>query len=172
MTDITGSRDKIQLEATDASSPVSEDLMTKIGGAVNYIIDNSTTQLGDIITSALTLAQFQTIRGNNWVRMEGQDVTGSDFAVLTGITTLPVQYGGGALVANEASIMTSTSGENKSHTHYFGLDTSGAGSYNATPVNGYTSPNTADQVYPEGGLINAAGGINVGMYIKINNEPT
>jgi hypothetical protein len=45
--------------------------------------------LGDVRSSLLTEPQFQAINGTNWVLMDGSSVAGSDFATLTGITTLP-----------------------------------------------------------------------------------
>lgn len=172
MTDITGAREKIQVEAVDSSSPISEDLMTKIGGAVNYIIDNSATQLGDVISSTLTEAQFQTLRGNNWIQFNGQDITGSDYANLTGINTMPVQYGGGALVNAplDGDLMTADSGQNKSHAHdlyYQGLS---GNAQHTLPSSIYSVSSGYQDSLPEGGLINRAGGVRVRFYMKYNNE--
>lgn len=51
--------------------------------------NESTLTVGSIQQSLLTEAQFQSLQGNCWVKMIGQDVTGSDYASLTGNTNLP-----------------------------------------------------------------------------------
>jgi len=48
-----------------------------------------TSHVGEIKQSLLTQEQFQSLQGNCWVKMTGQDVTGSDYASITGKTTLP-----------------------------------------------------------------------------------
>lgn len=81
--------EKIQTEEVSFKSSVSEGTAKKIGSDINFLLDNETTDLGDIRPSALSESQFQAIRGDKWVLLKGQDITGSDYAVLTGITTLP-----------------------------------------------------------------------------------
>lgn len=51
--------------------------------------NESTNHVGDIKQSLLTQSQFQSLQGNCWVRMVGQDVSGSDYASITGKNTLP-----------------------------------------------------------------------------------
>lgn len=89
MTDITSNLEKIQVEETDFNSPVSENLLTKIGGSINAIVDDGIEPLGTVIQSILTTTQFQTIKGTKWVLMNGQSISGSDLETLTGISTLP-----------------------------------------------------------------------------------
>ncbi len=45
--------------------------------------------VGTVMQSILSLAQFQSEMGTNWVLMDGADVTGSALATLTGNNTLP-----------------------------------------------------------------------------------
>lgn len=45
--------------------------------------------IGTIQTSLLTQSQFQSLQGNCWVKMEGQDILGTDLANLTGMSQLP-----------------------------------------------------------------------------------
>ena len=51
--------------------------------------NNQTFTVGDIKHSLLTTAQFQGLMGDCWVVMGGQDVSGSDYATLTGKNALP-----------------------------------------------------------------------------------
>jgi len=49
--------------------------------------------IGSIQQSILSLAQFQTLNGTDWVLMDGADITGSALATLTGTTTVPDSTG-------------------------------------------------------------------------------
>lgn len=49
--------------------------------------------LADVVTSMLTEAQFQTLRGSKWVLADGRSVTGSDYHSLTGKTSIPDMRG-------------------------------------------------------------------------------
>jgi len=49
----------------------------------------STLTVGTIQQSLLTETQFQSLQGNCWVKMIGQDVSGSDYATITGRNSLP-----------------------------------------------------------------------------------
>lgn len=89
MTDITSSFEKIQTEEVAYRSAVSEATLTKIGGAINGLIDGGTSKVGDIMASILTEAQFQAQRTTAWVLMDGRDVTGSDYETLTGFSAIP-----------------------------------------------------------------------------------
>lgn len=89
MTDITAQLIKIQAEETDYRSAISEGTLTRIGAAINWIIENTSQKVGDVQTSMLTETQFQASRDNKWVLMDGRDVTGSDYAILTGNTVIP-----------------------------------------------------------------------------------
>jgi hypothetical protein len=48
VSDIPGSTQKIQIEGTRFRSAVSEDVAQKMGGAINYLLDDSATQAGQI----------------------------------------------------------------------------------------------------------------------------
>ena len=189
MAKISGAKEYIYEEAVDHNSPLSEDLMKRIGASINYINDNSTFQLGDIIPSALTESQFQSIRGNNWVKFDGQDISGSDFSNLTGINTLPLQYDGGSLIqaAGTIDLLDTDLGDNKSHRHSmyrYSDDGTGssrffakAGGYDEYDTDtSYTVIDTDYNGYPmiidQGGTINKAAGVRINFFIKINNEPT
>ena len=52
------------------------------GGVDNWSV-------GDVRTSLLTETQFQNVNSTAWVLMSGQDVTGSQYHIMTGNSTLP-----------------------------------------------------------------------------------
>jgi len=85
---------KIQLEETQYLDGQGQNLAKNISQAINFLIDSSlTTMLGRIQTSVLDEETFQLRRGDVWVLMQGQSIIGSDYEVLTGITTLPDMRG-------------------------------------------------------------------------------
>ena len=53
------------------------------------VIGNELFVVGDVKTSFLTLVQFQALMGPEWVLADGQDVTGSQYASITGLTVIP-----------------------------------------------------------------------------------
>lgn len=88
--------EKIQIEETQYKSSISEGTAKKLGSSANFILDQNTFRVGDIIQSALTEEIFQAIRGDTWVLMSGQSIAGSDLETQTGISTLPNFTGLGA----------------------------------------------------------------------------
>jgi|ERR1700677_457241 len=72
-------------------------VFTNIYGQVTSIQTNvSTIQgLGDVILSPLTLTQFQTIHGTNWIVANGQSSVGTAYETLTNIKTVPTVTVGG-----------------------------------------------------------------------------
>jgi hypothetical protein len=80
---------------------------------------NRMYDIGDIRSSLLPEAQFQSRNGSCWVLMKGQIVAGSLYATLTGRSSLPAAEGrflrnaGG----NAAELATTQEEEFKSHTH-------------------------------------------------------
>jgi hypothetical protein len=120
MADLPNVREKITVEETSYRSGVSEATWQKIGSSMNWILDNSSFQLGDIIPSALTEAQFQAERGTGWVRMTGQNIAGSDLEALTGIQDLPDMVGNGAhleQLESGNSMFDYFASQNKEHNH-------------------------------------------------------
>ena len=51
--------------------------------------NNGTFMVGDIKHSLLSVTKFQEIAGDCWVKMEGQDISGSDYATIMGVNVLP-----------------------------------------------------------------------------------
>lgn len=73
--DLTSSRNKISLAETQYLSGLNESLSTRLGAAVNWIIDNISNQaIGTVVHSMMTLPQFQAVKGTGWVLANGQAV--------------------------------------------------------------------------------------------------
>lgn len=139
MTDITAARLNIQQEEVDYRSAVSESMLSKIGGSINWLNANAADQIGDLRSSFLTETQFQTQRGTGWVLCDGRDVTGSDYETLTGSSNIPDVRGrfmrmkdnGRSLdPQGDAALGAGRSDTYKSHVHqeqaHDGVDTPGA----------------------------------------------
>lgn len=88
MTDIAPAKAPIQIESTQVNAPVSESLAQTMGTSINYALINS-GQLGDIVTSILDTAQFQSLRDTTWVLCNGQSCAGSAYEALTGYSVVP-----------------------------------------------------------------------------------
>jgi hypothetical protein len=57
-------------------------------------VDKVKYKIGDFVYSpALTIAQFQGLRDDTWVAVDGSNISGSDLAELSGYTVLPVMLG-------------------------------------------------------------------------------
>ncbi len=54
---------------------------------------DQTNAVGSVRHSMLTELQFQAANGTGWVLMDGRNVAGSAYAVLTGLTTIPDHRG-------------------------------------------------------------------------------
>jgi hypothetical protein len=59
-----------------------------MGKVARFTQDNQ-NPVGMIVQSMLTEAQFQAINGTNWVLAAGQSVTGSQYATITGNSSIP-----------------------------------------------------------------------------------
>jgi hypothetical protein len=88
MSNIPGSSQPIQAESLQSTGPVSEAALQAMGAGINYCLANGSA-VGDVVSSLLTPTVFQSQRGTNWVLMDGRDVTGSQYNLLTGFTTIP-----------------------------------------------------------------------------------
>ena len=175
MTAIAQAKSTIQVEETRSGAAPSEAVLQKIGGSINWLNANAGTQLGDIIPSGLTQTQFQSLRGNNWVLMNGQSITGSDFAVLTGITTLPNMPDGFSLIeSGNVSMLGTSTGDVKAHTHTINLHEPGTlGATSRIVYNlGAAEVNSTQDTLSTGGTNNLPAGVKVNHFIKINNNPT
>jgi hypothetical protein len=57
------------------------------------LFDSSSAAIGSVQASLLTEAEFQSIFGTGWVLARGQSVSGSKYASITGVTTVPDMRG-------------------------------------------------------------------------------
>jgi len=89
MTDITPAQQNIQQEEVDYRSSINESTLTKIGASINFINKSGISQIGDVMFSYLTEAQFQSLRNTTWVLCNGQSVVGSDYETFTGNSSVP-----------------------------------------------------------------------------------
>lgn len=118
-----------QLEAARFRSAVSEALLQSLQGNVNFLL-GAISPIGTIIQSLLSesdfLDQFPSSAADNWVLMDGQDISSSAFAVLTGITAAPDWRGryprmkdGGAGVDSHGDLALGTTyaDQQGAHTH-------------------------------------------------------
>lgn len=179
MTLIPAERKEIHVEETSYKASISELTAQKIGASVNWVLANTSTQIGDIVPSALTQAQFQTLRGNNWVLMSGQSISGSDLAILTGITSLPNMVGNEAFLGqkNAQSMFAYEASQNKSHNH----NVTGNSAISHQFLDYMNTGYTRDILYPgaavftstsEGGAVARPNTVRVNFFIKINDNPT
>lgn len=122
---------KIQQEETAYNDILGARLARKIGASLNGLIDsfNNKVVIGAIQVSALTESLFQSRNGIGWVLMKGQDITGSEFHALTGISILPnavddemiprTKNNGSTRDPDGERSLLSTQGEmNKNHNHW------------------------------------------------------
>jgi hypothetical protein len=117
----------IQQGGAQSTLPVSESLMFAMGGAINYCLTNS-GKVGDVVMSDLSEAAFQALRDTTWVLRDGRSVLGTEYATLTGLTTLPDQQGryprmpGGDDPNGTQAIGTFITDQFAAHTHQLGID--------------------------------------------------
>lgn len=154
--------------------------------------NESTAHIGEIKTSILTQTQFQGLYGSCWVQMTGQDISGSDLASLTGITSLPNAQGrflrttGG----NAPALGQTQEDDIKSHNHDIsyvrmnfstGIDGTGNGfgvipwgSNSGTiiwnPTNRYVGADNQGAIHDEGGSESRPKNLGVNRFIKINKD--
>ena len=150
--------------------------------------------VGTIIHSMLTLTQFQSIYGTNWVLADGSDATNSMYALITGNTTVPDARGlflraagthGTLKTANNtafsATLGSSQNDQTQGHMHYYtvyngGFTGWGAQSYqnNTSPIastGGVTSPITdGTNGNPRTGNETRPANLAVSIFIKINMD--
>ena len=88
MADIPESTGRIQIESTRFRGAVSEALLQRMGGAINYLL-SAVLPVGSVVHSMLTEAQFQDEAGDGWILADGRSVADSSYAEITGFTTVP-----------------------------------------------------------------------------------
>ena len=81
--------------------------------------NNQTFTVGDIKHSLLSLVKFQELMGDCWVKMEGQEVSSSDYSSIMGKTHLPDARGRFArtIGGNAPALGETQEDDNKEHSH-------------------------------------------------------
>lgn len=88
MTDTAKTNAPQQVEAARFRSAISESLLQQMQGNINLLLSVA-LPVGSIIHSLLTESQFQAIVGTGWIMADGRNVSTSEFASVTGYTTVP-----------------------------------------------------------------------------------
>lgn len=183
----------IQEEDVASSSSASEALLKKIGGAVNYLIQNSLDYVGKFESTGLTEAQFATLKGydhtqpeplKKWVLLKGQSIAGSKYAEITGKTTLPNAVSTGAFpgqASSEAQLLTYEESQNKAHNHSISFKESqeGYAHTEATAISLLKSAQkyvkgwfawatSAYSMSTEGGAVARPNTVRINWFLKIN----
>jgi hypothetical protein len=132
------------------------------------------SQVGDMVTSMLTEAQFQSLRSADWVLADGQNVAGSTYAGLVA-ATVPDARGqflrgknngrvdGKQNPDGELALGTYQADEFDSHTHDIG------GGFGASAAFGTLAGSTANATSSStGGNETRSKNITVNVFIRIN----
>jgi hypothetical protein len=169
---------------------VSEATQSKLAESLAWIMQNSSDIIGQKIDVALTEAQFATLKGyslidglgspipeasKKWVLLKGQSITGSDYANLTGVNTLPDMVTTEAHVAqalNDAALLSYQENQNKSHTHGIKVSNKAYTSGGTSVGNGIISISegysNSGQIANEGGAVARPNRVMLNTFIKIN----
>jgi hypothetical protein len=160
MTDIASSEQRIQVEEAAYRGPVSENLASRLGASINALLD-VLLPVGSVVPTFLTEAQYQAEVGNTkWVLADGRSSAGTEFATLTGLTTIPDLRGNGLRGKNngrvdgnqnpagEQPLGTYEADQMLVHNHGFQVNSAiGPGG----PIPAYaTGPSTVDYTYNAG----------------------
>ena|SRR5579884_3182075 len=145
--------------------------------------------IGMVVSSLLTLAQFQAINGTGWVLADGSSVAGSTYASITGNSTIPDLRGmylrgknngrsdGNQNPGGDYTLGTFENDQMQGHTHNFNVSSSVGGQQTAVqggssvgPASGGSTPVTdGTNGTPRTGLETRVKNVTVNHFIKINN---
>lgn len=81
--------EKMQLDESDLKNVRSERYFQKLGSNLNGLLSASVTDIGDIVPTILSEAQFQSQYGVNWVECNGQNIEPSELSSETGLAFAP-----------------------------------------------------------------------------------
>lgn len=89
MSDLATTTQKIQEQAVQYRSPVSEALLANMGGAINFCL-TKLLPVGTILPSTLTDAEFSAENGTaDWRLCDGRDCSGTIYAGIKSVTRVP-----------------------------------------------------------------------------------
>lgn len=127
MANLPSIKKKIQVEEVQFRAPMSESMIQKIGGSINWILDNAQgVAIGSFDGSFLSEAQYQAINGAGFIIADGRNVVGSAYNAITGFTTVPdargaylrmKDHGAGINPDGDTALGTVQAGGNLSHNH-------------------------------------------------------
>ncbi|NBO99741.1 MAG: hypothetical protein EBU90_06395 [Proteobacteria bacterium] len=152
------------------------------------VFDSSSAAVGSIQASMLTEAEFQSIFGTGWVLARGQNVSGSKYASIKSVTTVPDLRGvflrgknNGSLEPRsnpdgDSSLGTYQADQFQSHQHVVkakdGVDSLGGVGYLPQTSSNYGPSNTlaSDAAYADnsGGNETRVKNVTVNYFIRIN----
>lgn len=89
MSDFIGEAEILDSNDAKYSTANSEFLIKRYAAFANNLVKSLRQPLGTIKKSPLSEIDFQAENGTNWVLCDGQSITGSDLATLTGNTLAP-----------------------------------------------------------------------------------
>lgn len=148
MTKLVGENIELQLEDFEALRGVSEASIAALAKVTQWVRENSSDIIGMVVPTALTEAQFATLKGyslvdgfgdplpeaeKKWVMIKGQWILGSDYHTLTGNGALPDMVTNEAHIAqalNDGALLSYEVAQFPEHTHAYnvpGVSASGSG---------------------------------------------
>ena len=171
---------KDNLKFSDDFEVVDELAVTKV--MLSAAVKNYLQPIGSVENSMLTEAEFQAIKGTEWVLMDGRNIATSDLGVLRGWTTLPDGRGmflrnknngrvdGLQNPAGDLALGTYQADELASHDHtiQYNVVAEANTAQTARPENYAGGPNQFN-TSPTGGAETRPRNITVNCFIKINN---
>lgn len=189
MTKATGDTRLIQSEEIVNNEEFGSQLL-QMAINLNNLNDASYWKLGDIRQSVMSESVFQARKGDNWVKLKGQDITGSDLDTSYGISVLPDITALGCTFGQARvgdTIFDIVNSSNKEHSHFIMNDDTpldNAQNYqfvaarNGDTGDYYFAANTSQLglwTYNSGKNGTTEGNpysLSVNYFIKINNNPT
>ena len=181
---------KIQVEETAFRAAISDSVMTRVGGAVNWGLNNTAEDpIGSIKMAMLTEAQMQAQAGETWVLADGRSVVGSDYATFFGVTNIPdfrglftrmKDNGAGIDETGDPALASYENDNVPYHTHPVSVNLNNAirntysfgaasGTGERTPIDTFTNPVFVQvTVNPDGAGDCRPRNMTVNFFIKIN----
>lgn len=175
--------DNLTIEPRKSRFAYAQDSEQAYVGDGNAWVQLFGSRIGDIKTSLLEDGVFQSTHNSTWILADGRDITGSDYSLLTGVTTAPDLRGrflrgknnsaaGGAFLDDhnpngDVALGTYESDQNKAHTHSYTFSPKTAHA-DLNFYGGTRDTDTTVQTGSEGGNEARPRAVTVNFFIKIN----